>query len=1200
MLNELIEISSGFQSSVNIAYDLKNDSKIQGFIPTISSFELMYNILLSVSTNSTQRAKILTGAYGRGKSHIVLVILAILCRNNKDKKMFGSLLDKMKIYYEDLYKLVKNYLNLNKKLLPVIINGNSSSLTQSFMNALQQSLSSYNMEDIMPDTHFQAAENTIRKWKKQYPNTYEQFSRKITVKVNKFIHDLQHHSTQAYQEFIRIYPDLTAGSLFNPFVGFDVADLFEQVSIAVKERGYDGLYVVYDEFGKYLESSIASATESDTKLLQDFAEKCNRSEKNQMHILLICHKDISNYIDMNLPKDKVDGWRGISGRFEHINLHNNYSQIYEIISAVIEKNPKKWEAFCNEHEETFSNLAERYSTNHLLSTDKISARNTVISCYPLHPSTTYILPRLSEKVAQNERTLFTFLSANQKNTLVEYIDKNTETFPFVTPDYLYDYFEMQFRKELNSTEIHKIYQLASNVLKKVKKGSLQSKIIKTIALIYMIEQFEKFPPTVDTITDTFLNTVCDPKEITNAITDLVDNACIVYLRRSNHYLKLKNSSGVDIKEEIRNRIEKLRLSHQPENILNTLTFENYLYPTKYNDVHCITRYFAFQFISSTTLQTEITEQNDQDASGVVQAVFFTSEANFHEFDFNAIPTFNNQIVTVIPREYIDITAFAYEYKAVQELKIEAKDDDILSDEYDVYLEDLDVVVHHFINSFTHPELNVVDYFYKGEQLRLYRKAQLSALLTQICEEIYTHTPIINNESINKNLLSTTAVNSRTKLITALLESDVIEKNLGLTGTGQEVSFMRSLLIQTGILIQDNDSCLLTITPENPEISNILASILNFFRNTPVNGETSFTVLYHELTSIENGIGLKRGVIPVFIAVVLNAIKHDIIIKYHQQELRINADLLNSINENPDNYTVVMEDWNQDKSSYLRKLEEIFSEFIVRKEQNYNSFTYIAFAMNRWYMFLPKCAKEMTAYYDTEENVPQEYINFIRALKQQTNNTRTFLMEEIPLIFGRETVALEIADSINYAKERYENAKLLLTNHLINITKNIFHGAAQASLSSILKDWYETLNRYTLQHQFPDTENTVISLISTITNDDTVFINRLAKAVTGLRLDDWNNSHVKIFSNELTRIVTSINDYNEEERNHNEVVDGTCRMTFTNEAGQEVTRVFEKIERSRVGKLLYNEITSAIDETGRSLTQQEKSQVLIEILKTLCQ
>lgn len=86
MLNEIIEISSGFQSSVNIAFDLYNDKKIQSFIPTSSALELITNVISSTEADSTHRAKILTGAYGRGKSHIVLVLLSIL--NRKDKKDF--------------------------------------------------------------------------------------------------------------------------------------------------------------------------------------------------------------------------------------------------------------------------------------------------------------------------------------------------------------------------------------------------------------------------------------------------------------------------------------------------------------------------------------------------------------------------------------------------------------------------------------------------------------------------------------------------------------------------------------------------------------------------------------------------------------------------------------------------------------------------------------------------------------------------------------------------------------------------------------------------------------------------------------------------------------------------------------------------------------------------------------------------------
>ena len=77
-MSKMIHTAGNFQYSVNIAYDLENTEKLKGFIPTKSSLDLLEEILLSTQENSTKRARILIGSYGKGKSHIVLTILSIL------------------------------------------------------------------------------------------------------------------------------------------------------------------------------------------------------------------------------------------------------------------------------------------------------------------------------------------------------------------------------------------------------------------------------------------------------------------------------------------------------------------------------------------------------------------------------------------------------------------------------------------------------------------------------------------------------------------------------------------------------------------------------------------------------------------------------------------------------------------------------------------------------------------------------------------------------------------------------------------------------------------------------------------------------------------------------------------------------------------------------------------------------------------
>ena len=105
-MSKMISVASGFQYSVNIGYDLNNDTKLKNFIPTRSSLALLEDILLSTNPASTERARVLIGAYGKGKSHIVLTILAMLMKRDRDlfKKAMPKIAENPR-----LAQLVENY-----------------------------------------------------------------------------------------------------------------------------------------------------------------------------------------------------------------------------------------------------------------------------------------------------------------------------------------------------------------------------------------------------------------------------------------------------------------------------------------------------------------------------------------------------------------------------------------------------------------------------------------------------------------------------------------------------------------------------------------------------------------------------------------------------------------------------------------------------------------------------------------------------------------------------------------------------------------------------------------------------------------------------------------------------------------------------------------------------------------------------------
>ena len=223
-MSKMISVASGFQYSVNIGFDLNNEEKLINFIPTKSALELLEETLISTRPMSTDRARVLIGAYGKGKSHIMLMILSIL--QKKGLRLFEKMMPKIQ-ENPKLVQCINNYYESDNKILPVVITGSNTSLSQAFLLALQRTLSENDMLDVMPETNYKAAASVILRWKSDFPETYEKFAEMIDVSPEAFIEQLEDFDSRAYESFERIYPVLTAGSVFNPFLGFDIIDLYE-------------------------------------------------------------------------------------------------------------------------------------------------------------------------------------------------------------------------------------------------------------------------------------------------------------------------------------------------------------------------------------------------------------------------------------------------------------------------------------------------------------------------------------------------------------------------------------------------------------------------------------------------------------------------------------------------------------------------------------------------------------------------------------------------------------------------------------------------------------------------------------------------------------------------------------------------------------------------------------------------------------
>ena len=1205
-MSQMISIASGFQNSVNISYDLNNDEKIKNFIPTTSALGLLEDILLSTSHNSTDRARVLIGAYGKGKSHIMLIILSLLMK--KDLGLFEKTLAKVK--GTKLYQSVLNYYESDEKILPVVVTGSNTSLTQAFLLALQRTLSSNDLLDIMPETNYEAAVSVVKRWEKEFPETYAKFCELISAPVDVFVERLKNFDTHAYEEFERMYPTLTAGSVFNPFLGFDVVELYENAARGLSKKGYTGIYVVYDEFSKYLEANIAAASVSDTKMLQDFAEKCNRSGSLQMHIMLISHKEIANYIDV-LPKQKVDGWRGVSERFLHVRLSDNFSQTYEIIESVIQKDKKLWKSFCKNRAKQFAALEERYLSHPIFSEmTKDEARETIVGCYPLHPISTFILPRLSERVAQNERTLFTFLSSSGQSTLPSYLEGYDEQdFCLISPDRIYDYFEPLFKKEVYSGSLHDNYVLTEIILEQIKDNSLEKKIVKCISLIYILEQFEKLRPTKEEIFGIFSGEYSH-EEIDAAINDLIDKEYVVYLKRSNNYLQLKQASGVDIQRIINDTVESQRNSVSVEDALNSVNYDDYLYPSRYNNEHEMIRYFSFRFIREECLQQKdlLDSYINKDVSdGVILGVLpQTSDSMLSlQKKVETVSEAFRRAVFVLPKSYREIEQYVRQYKAVLDLRDRAVGDKVLFDEYEVIYEDLRDLINSFIASYIRPDRFQSIYVSGGVEQQIKRKAALTELLSKICDEVYAKTPVVNNEALNRNEATSMARNSRNKVVAALLRTE-LEPNLGLVGTGQDVSIMRSTLVRTGVLENSAANIRINLHPaKNPLMSNMLGEIESFINDARDKGVQSFTALYSRLCSSANGIALRRELVPIYLAAVLHEYKQQVIIKDHVGQVYLTADNLMQINAVPENYQLEYLDWNAEKSEFVQRMESVFCEAVVEAEKNASPYDYIISAMKRWFVSLPKYVKEMKTAPDGKR-IDKGYSEFMRLLRQNPSG-HEFLFQDIPQIFGYSDFVVSVADNISGAKRYYDEALNNLQHYLNFKVKSLFLQEKkqklinQVSLTSVIRDWCDTLDPKVFEQVFSDGTERCLALLRSITNDEDTFIKRLAKATTDLRIDDWDDHTLDLCMENLQRYKNKAEAFRDDMGRaiQDQSQENSYVVTFPSLEGVPETRRFDRVSTSGRAQLLLNKITADLDSFGQAVTEAEKRQILMEVLKKLC-
>ena len=633
-----------------------------------------------------------------------------------------------------------------------------------------------------------------------------------------------------------------------------------------------------------------------------------------------------------------------------------------------------------------------------------------------------------------------------------------------------------------------------------------------------------------------------------------------------------------------------------------------MYPSRYNDDREMTRYFSFVFIDESEVRPDtnwIIKSEAIEADGVIYAVIPHSEESIKRLKETLLATSKgcDRHIFILPNHYTNIDDAAHEYEAVSFLREAASDDPVLFDEYDVVYEDLREVISSFMSVYTHPEKFKSSYIFDGAIRNIRRKAALTELMADICDDVYSLTPVISNEAVNRNEITSIASNSRSKIIAALLRNQ-LEDNLGLSGTGQEVSIMRSTLVRTGVLTSVDGVPSLNLRPDDAHIAHMLETIENFVLSARHNERIGFDVLYDTLTLPEHHIGLRKGLIPIYLAVVLHEYKQQVIVLDRFGQVPTSSDVLLQINADPSAFSLSYLDWDPEKESFIEQLAVVYADHIIEAEKGANTYDFIANAMKRWVMSLPKYAKEIKIQ-PNGKRIESRHLSLLKLLKQNMSSYE-LLFDKLPKAFGYTgDFSAGLADNIVASKRYIDGLVDDLKKALISQTKQVFMLqqneaiAAKMSLASTIKEWCDSISPSAFSHIFSDGTDKCLALFNTVTNDEDSFIVRLAKTATGLRIEDWDDGTINTYTRRLKQYKQTAESYEEEAKQEETESSTNYKVTFVEADGSATTKSFERVEYGNRGRLLYNQITQSLDSMGHAISEQEKRQIIMEILKKLC-
>lgn len=1143
MYDHYIKINEKFKSSVNLQYDLGNTDKLLQYIPTTDLCDVIKSYAKSILFGDTGRSSLLAGPYGKGKSYIMLVITYLFSKR-EDRVVFESLLEKISAVDSELADYLRLIDNRSIALLPVIINNNDSDdLNQNFMLALRNSLKNVGIENIIPDSVFSECLKQLEIWENSTDlNLFTLCEEKYKINLSSLKNGLKDFSKDAYEKFSRLFECINHGYKFNALVGNDISNIYQSVANSIQGYGYKGLFVIFDEFGVFLENKTSDFAIKLNKI-QAFAERCNSSDNEAMlYFCCITHKDIALYQN---DKTFYDDFEKISGRFKQVRFDRTLDENYQILCNAIEKT-EGYRVLVKRARDNYQDLYNTISRSGIFSSD--NQLNYVINFgFPFNPIALYVLIQVSEKIAQNERTLFTFISDSDLYSFRYFIANNEQG--LLNVDYIYNYFQGLIK---NNSEYKTIYFKVDS-LSKIDLKKEHHDIFKCIALMKIINDDIKYSATIANIA---ISLGKNEQEIREAIEELI-SANILKKSVANNTIDFDVLADNELSRLIDNVITS-KISYESESeLLSKFDTDRYIVSNKYNFEFSMTRYFYTVYLNSSefkqlkSFNVLLSESKadgiiinliNNDASTIEDIIEILNRDGTEEI-YRVIVRINTKkigddVFYKLRRIYASLDLLEGKNNlsepAKESLRISIDD---ISSEINDYLKD------YHLNSIC---LNKTDF----------STHSLKDLTYNSLVRSFPNTIIFNNEQVNKNTLSAVTTKAR---------NNVIDNILGITDntyspTSAEgtiwASFEDSLKRHEDIIVNLQKLII------DSEKKLCAAEIVNYLSGCPF--------------------GMRKGVIPLFIAKtisMLNVFKRNdvqtVLLYNNTMQIKMDALNLTKVMNSPLHYYFSFKKVNKDRIHFIESLANSFGVHITH---NFNEDAESVVKALRSYVSNLEPVIVKSSHQDNLLDLSNNEIKFKDLFLRHDLSTFDILCEELNC-FGNNSA--EILGNLLLIKNAYKEKVARLYEDSNSTLKQELSNLTDESIKTNYIKWKND-NPNVLSIIFDNENKKIFNAFESAQYNDYETIDKLSFAILNCTLNDWNCKKQEQFFKAIQEFISIV---------HN----GQEQHTFTKE---NIDISLEESVLSRLGMTLYTNIQEVMDEYGTSITNSEKASILRKLLKDI--